>query len=171
MAENRQNLTKDCGSTPEEARKANCVFDLLTTSWVSPACYDHDITLEYLEEGRKRYQGGWYVFHDPSGKRPDNGVWNSSGTTKVELESLAAGDFKGKIWSINVYHQYHCVFSWMKTQKAYFVTAEGARTTRLVDKTISGAHHGTHCRDMIFHPLGGPEAVTGWQEVFYRPCT
>ncbi|RAK90747.1 hypothetical protein BO79DRAFT_280829 [Aspergillus costaricaensis CBS 115574] len=51
-----------CGTSPAEARSLDCVLDLLAMSWVRPACYDKELTEEFLAERN------WTWTTDPWGK-------------------------------------------------------------------------------------------------------
>ncbi|QSZ35091.1 hypothetical protein DSL72_007955 [Monilinia vaccinii-corymbosi] len=64
MIEGGTETIVDCGSTPAEAQAKGCVWDLMSFSWTHPACYNKNISDEFLE----KY--GPFTFHANINKKP-----------------------------------------------------------------------------------------------------
>jgi len=110
-----------CGSTLEEAQALNCVWDGLGGYWVPPACYDKEITEQFLAAGP------WKYFNDHAG-----------------TQELAEEDLKyrfgeeNKYYTTLKYHRVHCSFQWRKMHRAL---EKGWK----VENMLMDYHHTLHC--------------------------
>ena len=81
-----------CGSTPAEAEAAGCKFDIMSYTWVQPACFDQELMYDFL--GQRDWT--WY---------PDEETQDALTVTDV-----AAGqhEFVYVTWE---YYTTHCTYS------------------------------------------------------------
>ncbi|KAH8651633.1 hypothetical protein BGZ60DRAFT_420877 [Tricladium varicosporioides] len=112
-----------CGNTSTYARSNGCHFDVMSFSWLPPACYDEKLIEEFLA------MESWKWFSD------------SEGTQPVPLETVQKGDAPQMYvsWS---YHIDHCVFMWKKMHRA--LENDGP-----IDAYIGNYHHTQHCGHML----------------------
>ncbi|KAB5572420.1 hypothetical protein GE09DRAFT_1216984 [Coniochaeta sp. 2T2.1] len=119
-----------CGNSSTTAIARGCKFDIISFSWLPPACYDADLVAEF-----EQYRN-WTWYEDVQGKRPVP----KSEVVRGERESVHV------YWD---YHLVHCTFMWKKMHRAL---ARGG----WVDSLIADYEHTRHCGDMFFMP-GIPE--------------
>jgi hypothetical protein len=119
-----------CGGSHTTALERKCKFDLMSFSWLPPACYDAELSAEF-ERARN-----WTWYEDSKGQRP------------VSKETAVQGDRVGLHvpWE---YHTVHCTFMWKKMHRA---VARGA----IVDSLIGDYGHTKHCAQTFFQ-TGLPE--------------
>lgn len=106
-----------CGRTPSEALLHGCRFDILSFSWLPPACHDEGLTREFL--GR----ANWTWFRTPY-PRP--------GTRDAVATSLVAEGAQGDLFASKDLRAARCEFLWRKLQR--FVDGTGAAA---VDDSLS----------------------------------
>ena len=109
----------DCGMSAAEATQLGCKYDLMSFAWLPPACFDEELTQQFL--GEKTWE--WY--QDPSARSP------------VSQEEVSLGNFE-HLYVKWEYHLYHCVYMWRKMTRAL------EREVPL-DAYIGDPHHTTHC--------------------------
>ena len=115
-----------CGTTPEEAVKRGCQFDLILYSWVPPPCYDHELQVAYREERESE----WY--------RNRGG----EGGEMVPQERAALGIEEG-LWLSWAYHDYHCQFVFRMMTRILQNTSMGIPGRLLED------YHTHHCIEVL----------------------
>ncbi|QDS71058.1 hypothetical protein FKW77_008669 [Venturia effusa] len=47
--------SRQCGSTPSEAKAKGCIFDPITYAWLPERCYDHKLADEWRKQNFKLY--------------------------------------------------------------------------------------------------------------------
>lgn len=114
-----------CGTSAAEAKAAGCHFDLMSFSWLPPACYNEDLTNEFLNYTDWK----WSL--------------DSEGRHLVPKEYVQQGDFEYLFTSYE-YHVVHCVFMWKKTHQAIL---DGSFDH--LDGYIAGLGHTGHCGEML----------------------
>jgi len=115
--------TKTCGVTPTQARSNGCLFDVVSFSWLPPACYDAVLVDDFLAVEP------WEWFLDPLGTQP------------VLLEAVQRGEGSEMYVSWR-YHIVHCVFMWQKLHRAL-------DNGRVIDAYIGNYNHTSHCGHML----------------------
>lgn len=115
----------DCGHSPEEARAAGCVYDVMMQDWVPEPCFDEVLTERYLAEGNYT----WYA--------------DSDGNVMSD-EEMRKGEHH-EAWMTGGYHKAHCIFSWEKLIRA-------ERNNRPISQELLSYDHVLHCR---MQTLGG----------------
>lgn len=130
-----QNL-KNCGGTPDEARAAGCVFDVMMQLWTPPECMDASLSERFLEAGNWT----WYANIEASRIYTD--------------EEIRKGDHD-VVYVAQSYHRHHCIFAWERLVRAMRNQAP------LIEELIS-YDHVMHCRHKTLTlPEEGAEQVRG----------
>jgi len=90
-----------CGDNPITARERGCEFDPLTFAWLTPECYDYNLTAEFLKLQDWQW---WRVKPDGSRRQLSliNIMQSSDETLHVSWE----------------YHRQHCAYLWIKMHRA-----------------------------------------------------
>jgi hypothetical protein len=119
-----------CGDTPSSARQANCTFDLMSFSWLPPACAETELTTEFL---RLR---NWTWWIDAEKNNP------------VPLHEVLKGEYR-ELYVTREYHMYHCTYMWRKLHRG-LLRGQGSVEERGVVDTYIGAYwHTAHCEMML----------------------
>ncbi|RFU31574.1 hypothetical protein B7463_g4768, partial [Scytalidium lignicola] len=87
-----------CGSSVPEAKSLGCIFDTMSFIWVHPACYDHELTVEF--EMARDWK--WYTeYHGEKG----NGEL-------ISMDDVRTGNFDA--WVPWEFHTVHSIYfpSW-----------------------------------------------------------
>ncbi|EAW16776.1 uncharacterized protein NFIA_001230 [Aspergillus fischeri NRRL 181] len=114
-----------CGTSAAQAKAAGCHFDLMSFSWLPSACYNEDLTNDFLN------YTDWKWSLDIEGRH------------LVPKEYVQQGDFEYLFTSYE-YHVVHCVFMWKKTHQAIL---DGSFDH--LDGYIAGLGHTGHCGEML----------------------
>ncbi|KAI0532822.1 hypothetical protein GGR58DRAFT_522428 [Xylaria digitata] len=129
-------MQSPCGSTAEEAKARGCHFDTISFCWLPDECYDSDL-VDTFEATRN-----WEYWADPE---------------PISREELVGGH-GNNLWVSWEYHLRHCMFMWMKLQRA--VLAKGDPDRPQIDSYIASLNHTNHCatilltdRDVAFFTL------------------
>lgn len=127
---------KSCGGTPDEARAAGCVFDVMMQLWTPPECMDTSLSERFLEAGNWT----WYANIDASRIYTD--------------EEIRKGNHD-VVYVAQSYHRHHCIFAWERLVRAMRNQAP------LIEELIS-YDHVMHCRHKTLTlPEEGAEQVRG----------
>jgi hypothetical protein len=116
-----------CGPTAADARAKGCVFDPLTVTWQSPSCPRDGID-EFLEAGAPGYR-----------------YWHASGSQAeiTTYEALSDLEFGPVVFlTTHTEHISHCLYLWLRLQKA---TARGM----IPDNVTRNVNHTIHCINYI----------------------
>jgi hypothetical protein len=90
-----------CGTNANEARDRGCNFDPLTFAWLPQACYDYNLTAEYLQ-----LQDWQWWREQPDGSR-----------RQLSLINIMQGSDE-TLYVTWEYHRQHCVYLWLKMHRA-----------------------------------------------------
>lgn len=122
-------MVQPCGNTTAEARARGCHFDVISFCWLPDACYDAELSAEFLAA----HELEW--FEDPAKERP------------LSYEQIITGEHTGLYvnWE---YHVAHCTAMWRKMHRAIL----GALGKAAIDAYIGSYPHTEHCEQML---LGG----------------
>ena len=134
-----------CGHSRQEAISKECVFDLMSFTWVPPTCYDPELTKDFLS------LQSWTWYHDSTAEHPADEVLVRGG----EFEDL---------WVTWEYHLTHCVYMWSKMQRA--VTSGSA-----IDDYIGNWHHTKHCLKELAMEGIKPETINTRILTKYPTCS
>ncbi|KAH8427482.1 uncharacterized protein LDX57_005195 [Aspergillus melleus] len=115
-----------CGSTPSEARKAGCHFDVISFCWLPDACYDAELSRQFDDENKLE----WYL--DPNRTLP------------LSHQDIMTGEYTG-VYVNWEYHLRHCTAMWKKMHRA--VLGSGGREA--IDGYIGVYEHTKHCEMML----------------------
>jgi len=127
---------RNCGSTPDEARAAGCVFDVMMQLWTPPECMDSPLSERFLEKGN------WTWYADSGAQRA------------YTDEEIRKGDHD-VVYVAQSYHRHHCIFAWERLVRAMRNQAP------LIEELIS-YDHVMHCRHKTLTlPEEGAEDVRG----------
>lgn len=127
---------RSCGSTPDEARAAGCVFDVMMQLWTPPECMDTNLSERYLAKGNWT----WYA--------------NADASKIYDDEEIRKGDHD-VVYVAQSYHRHHCIFAWERVVRALRNQAP------LIEELIS-YDHVMHCRyRTLTLPEEGAEEVRG----------
>lgn len=127
---------RSCGGTPDEARAAGCVFDVMMQLWTPPECMDAPLSERFLEAG--------------------NWTWYADGAASRAYtdEEIRKGDHD-VVYVAQSYHRHHCIFAWERLVRAMRNQAP------LIEELIS-YDHVMHCRHKtLTMPEEGAEEVRG----------
>ena len=92
-------LRRPCGDTPDAARAAGCVFDIVSFCFLHPRCHDFELAAEFAAVEP------WQWFRERS---------NESDT--IPREQVLAGQFNVSFVEYR-YHIEHCLFMWRKLHR------------------------------------------------------
>lgn len=119
-AEHRHEQT-NCGSTPDEARAAGCIFDVMMQLWTPPECMDSPLTERFLKQGNWT----WYSDSDALHAYTDEEI--RKGNHDVVYVALS-------------YHRHSCIFAWERLTRAM-------RTQSPLIAELISYDYVTQCRD------------------------
>ena len=112
-----------CGSTPDEAVKRDCRFDVMSFSWLPIRCFDSQLTDEFLA------LHDWHWYLDTTGKQ------------EVPAKQVELGT-QDKLFVTWEYHLNHCTYMWKKLHRA--MLHEGP-----IDSYIGNYNHTLHCTKVL----------------------
>jgi len=123
-----------CGHSPSEAVERGCIFDVMTTSWQHPDCYDADLNAEITA-----LHSPWpfYWSSGPENERPTPEMLNL-----IPLEEL--GFYEGTFWATREYHVWHCTYAWRLMHRA-------VERGRKLDVFLMNYEHTAHCGRLIIN--------------------
>jgi hypothetical protein len=126
----------NCGSTPDEARAAGCVFDVMMQLWTPPECMDAPLSERFLEKGNWT----WYA--------------DSNAEHSYSDEEIRKGNHD-VVYVAQSYHRHHCIFAWERLVRA--LRNQGP----LIEELVS-YDHVMHCRHRTLTlPEEGAQQVRG----------
>ena len=114
-----------CGPNPQEAQRLGCQFDLMQYSWVPSACFDAELTAEYVAMLEKRKLFHYFKPHEDT-------VENT-----IPRAELIQGEHE-LVYMNWEQHREHCAFMFRKLHRA--MEAGGP-----IDSYIGEYHHTKHC--------------------------
>lgn len=127
---------RNCGGTPDEAREAGCVFDVMMQLWTPPECMDSPLSERFLEKGN------WTWYADGGAQRAYTDEEIRKGNHDV-------------VYVAQSYHRHHCIFAWERLVRAIRNQAP------IIEELIS-YDHVMHCRHKtLTMPEEGAEDVRG----------
>jgi hypothetical protein len=112
-----------CGSSVEEARARNCIFDVMANGWTPPECYSARLTEEFLSLPDSR----WYYDQDH--------------TQEIPIDVLRLGNITA-VFPAETHHDRHCLYTWRKL-------SEAAHSHGFVDYQSGTDTHTMHCTDYM----------------------
>ena len=126
-------IVEECGSTPEDARAAGCVFDVMMQLWTPEACYDSNLSERFLAAGK------WTWWADPAA------------THIITDEEMKKGEHD-RVYVSADYHKSHCIFAWEKLVRAL------RNQTPLIEQLIS-VDHAMHCQHKTLAAIDAKGAI------------
>ncbi|RFU24582.1 hypothetical protein B7463_g11757, partial [Scytalidium lignicola] len=126
--------SQGCGHTPSEAVVRGCIFDIMTTSWQHPDCYDAELNAEIMA-----MHSPWtfYASSGPPGQRPTPEM-----LSLIPLEEL--GFYEGTFWATREYHVWHCTYAWRQMHRA-------VEKGKKLDVFLLNYEHTAHCGRLIIN--------------------
>ncbi|EOA81815.1 uncharacterized protein SETTUDRAFT_97260 [Exserohilum turcica Et28A] len=134
----------NCGSSPTEARKRGCKFDILSFAWQLPECYDDKIMEDFLAEKE------WEFFKFPNKTSP------------VTKETALTGEHT--LFVTTEYHRVHCMYMWRQMHRAFTVR-------KYIDSHLNDWHHTLHCHKVMLGEQLPPESIGAAGQVKYPECS
>jgi len=126
-------IITECGSSPEEARAAGCIFDVMMQLWTPAECYDGNLSERFLAAGKWTW-------------------WADAGATKViSDEDMKKGEHD-RVYVSADYHKSHCIFAWEKLVRAL------RNQTPLIEQLIS-VDHAMHCQHKTLAAIDAKGAI------------
>jgi hypothetical protein len=125
-----------CGDTSSSARLANCTFDIMSFSWLPPACADPELTAEFSAI----QSWTWWLDTDR--------------TAVVPFDEVVKGDHR-MLFVTREYHMYHCTYMWRKLHRGLLEGRKNAEKRGVVDTYIGEYGHTAHCEMMLIGMEGG----------------
>lgn len=126
-------IVEGCGSTPDEARAAGCVFDVMMQLWTPEACYDGNLSERFLAAGKWTW-------------------WADAGATRtLSDEEMKLGEHD-RVYVSADYHKSHCIFAWEKLVRAL------RNQTPLIEQLIS-VDHAMHCQHKTLAAIDAKGAI------------
>lgn len=126
--------SQGCGHSPSEAITQGCKFDVMTTSWQHPDCYDEELNTEFMA-----LHSPWpfYWSSGPPDEQPTTETRNL-----IPLEEL--GFYEGTFWGTREYHIWHCTYAWRQMHRA-------VENGRKLDAFLQSYEHTAHCGRLIIN--------------------
>ncbi|KUI68148.1 hypothetical protein VM1G_03641 [Cytospora mali] len=112
-----------CGNSTAEAQAAGCKFDILSYTWVQPACFDQELMYEFL--GRANWR--WY---------PDEET-----VQELTVNEVANGQ-REYVYVTWEYYMTHCTYMWKKMHRSLM-------TSRSLDSYIFDYRHTEQCEMVL----------------------
>ncbi|OKL57306.1 hypothetical protein UA08_07391 [Talaromyces atroroseus] len=112
-----------CGNSPEEASRNGCRFDVISFSWLPPACFDAQLVDDFLATSK------WQWYKD------------SETNTTIPVAEVYQGQHELLYVSWD-YHFSHCTYMWAKLHRAVLYGYP-------IDGYIGNIHHTAHCSDLL----------------------
>lgn len=119
-----------CGETPSGARSRGCIFDVMSLNWLPPACYDEDLTNDFLAAGN------WTFSTDPRGEN------------RLSASQVQAGDLQ-YVFTSQAFHATHCVYMWRKMHRV-LMSGDPDR----VDGFVADMDHTKRCGGILLKNQG-----------------
>lgn len=116
-----------CGATPAEARDNGCVFDLMMSGWLHPACYDRDLSDTFLRENN------WTFYRE------------REAINVIPEEEARLGEYQ-TIFVKGNFHYQHCAYLWAKQIRAK------TRFPLVLDSATRSEEHSGHCVKLVGNP-------------------
>ncbi|KAE9375972.1 hypothetical protein N431DRAFT_437394 [Stipitochalara longipes BDJ] len=126
-----------CGHSRAEALQKNCFFDVMSFSWLLPACADPELSEQFL----KARNWTWFT--------------ELSGNDTMSVEEVKTGKFS-PLYVTHEYHSIHCTYMFRKFHRAA-ILGKG------FDTYIWDYGHTTHCETWIFSNVTNSEIDSGIQ--------
>lgn len=127
---------RSCGGTPDEARAAGCVFDVMMQLWTPPECMDSPLSERFLEAGNWT----WYA---------------DAGATRIYSDTEIRKGNHDVVYVAQSYHRHHCIFAWERLVRAM-------RNQGPIIQELISYDHVMHCRHKTLTlPEEGAEVVRG----------
>ncbi|KAK8067396.1 hypothetical protein PG997_014143 [Apiospora hydei] len=95
-----QEVSHDCGVSPEEASAKGCVFDMLAFAWVPQQCFDAELSSTY-----NTYEDFEFFY-----ERENN-------NSRIPVDELKKG-VNRRVYTSGKYHRTHCTYAWQTLQRA-----------------------------------------------------
>lgn len=115
---------KDCSGLSIEERALACRFDIMSFSWLPPACFDGELIEEF---NRVKEWGYWEHKKGVGGQVPME-------EAQKGLRDLYVS------WD---HHRHHCIYMWKKLHRAVV-------SGRPIDSYVGNYGHTKHCERMLF---------------------
>lgn len=132
-----------CGTTIDESRDLGCAFDVLSLSWLPPACRDDALTHEFATSGPGP-DGEWDYWADANRTSP---------LTLEEVSALAERS-EGIVYTTLGFHVQHCSYYWRK----YWRVVKGVGALAM-EARYDRESHVEHCQN-VFMLEGSRETGT-----------
>jgi hypothetical protein len=126
-------VIEECGSNPDEARAAGCIFDVMMQLWTPAACYDSNLSERFLAAGK------WTWWAD------------AEATRTLSDEEMKLGEHD-RVYVSADYHKSHCIFAWEKLVRAL------RNQTPLIEQLIS-VDHAMHCQHKTLAAIDAKGAI------------
>lgn len=126
--------TLSCGSTPIEARKNGCTYDVLGNIWVPTPCLDTENLAEF------KRMAPWQAYDSAKAEQQ---------LTEEEMSEYLIPD---GYWTPVREHMIHCALMWRRLHKGF------EQDARLLDKHVLSYHHTEHCSMTLMEHLDMPTA-------------
>lgn len=119
-----------CGDMPASAREADCIFDIMSFSWLPRPCAEPELTAEFL----KLQNWTWWLQEDKK--------------EAVPYDEVTRGEHK-QLFVTREYHMYHCTYMWRKLHLGMLRGQNGTEGRGIVDTYIGDFGHTKHCEMML----------------------
>lgn len=118
-------------TTIQEARALDCVFDMLSLSWLPPTCLDDALTQEFATSGPGP-DGEWDYWADANRSSP------------LTLEEVAALAWRteGIVYTTMGFHVQHCSYYWRKYWRVVKGVGDGVQQQGDLDNAEEHEGHG-----------------------------
>lgn len=164
---------EDCGGTPEEARRRNCHFDILSMAWQTHECFDHATTSAFLAHyeyfNTSSIHSDNTIRQSQSQKQDDKDVavtaWrfflDEAGQNETPLSVVLSGQHK--IYVTQEYHYTHCTYMWRQMHRAYAELG-------YIDSHLANWGHTLHCQKVLLGGIDDKDKIGAVGKVLYPKC-
>lgn len=143
-------LERPCGTSPADARRRGCHFDVMQYSWLPPPCYDAELVEDYLGRMEKK-QLNFYA--EP---------YNNSLANIIPLSDILTGDHR-QVYMNWDQHRDHCSFMFRKLHRAF--SAGGP-----IDGYIWRYKHTHHCLGVLEDTSMALDLIATQTTIKYPSC-
>jgi hypothetical protein len=131
-----------CGDTRDQALAKGCTFDMMSWSWMPPACEDVQLSNEYLQLRE------WEWFADKNMTQP------------VSRDEVEQGIVK-HVWTSREWEEVQCVYNLRKVHRA-------ARAGRPIDGFAGHKEYSEYCADLLVETARAREEGTEFQQTVFE---
>ncbi|USP81379.1 uncharacterized protein yc1106_08653 [Curvularia clavata] len=162
-------IWEDCGGTPDEARRRNCHFDILSMAWQTHECFDHANDAAFLAHHTDFNASDIHSDHAQDAEQEDKEVVTTAwkffldveGQHEIPLSVALTGEHQ--LFVSQEFHFTHCTYMWRQMHRAYAKLG-------YIDAHLANWRHTLHCQNVLLAGMGDKDSLGAVGKVLYPKC-